>query len=658
MPIIQKILIANRGEIALRIIQTCRAMFIKTVAIYSEADKNAPFVQFADEAVFLGNSPASESYLNASKIIEACRLTGADALHPGYGFLSENADFARLVQENGIVFIGPSPEAIALMGSKIRAKQLMQQNGVPVVPGYNGDNQELDNLVQEAEKIGFPVLIKASAGGGGKGMRVVRQATDLVSAIEGAKREAEVSFGDGQILLEKYFDSVRHIEFQIMGDNHGNVIHLFERECSIQRRHQKVIEEAPSAFLSTDLRQKMGESAVLAGQSIGYTNVGTVEFIVDDAQNYYFLEVNTRLQVEHPVTEMITGLDLVKLQIEIAQGEALQIAPSIQGHAIEARLYAEDPQNNFLPATGTLANWQVPPHIRVDSGVAKGLEISTFYDPMLAKLIVHAPTRAEAVRRMAFALSEMVVLGLANNQAFLAAMMQESDFKIGNFDTHYLNRKPELIESTYLQTSEIQLVMIALVLKSWAERQKQKQFLPHLLSGWRNNFYQPQFEFYQDSQGNKIKAEYIYLADNQFTIKIHLADFDFEKIELIEVDSEKVVYLKAKKRFSFYVSQVAENFYTQIGAKSAKFLRLPRLPEPQKALAKGAYNAPMPGEVVKILVENGQNIQAGAPLLVINSMKMENTIYAHSAGLVEAVFVQEKTLVKAGDRLMKVNEEV
>jgi acetyl/propionyl-CoA carboxylase alpha subunit len=642
MPVIQKIVIANRGEIALRIMQTCRAMCIKTVAVYSEADKNAPFVQFADEAVCLGNSPASESYLNAAKIIEACRLTGADALHPGYGFLSENADFARQISENGLIFIGPSPEAIELMGSKIRAKQLMLQNGVPVVPGYHGDNQTLSHLIQEAEKIG---------------MRVVRQAIDLASAIEGAKREAQLSFGDDTVLLEKYFDSVRHIEFQIFGDNQGKVIHLFERECSIQRRHQKVIEEAPSAFLSAELRQKMGDSAILAGKSIAYTNAGTVEFVVDDSQNYYFLEVNTRLQVEHPVTEMVTGLDLVKLQIEIAQGEPLPINLTLQGHAIEARLYAEDPQNNFLPATGTLANWQMPTAVRVDAGVAKGLEISTFYDPMLAKIIVHAPTRAEAVRRMRFALSEMVVLGLANNQAFLAAMMADSDFQTGNFDTHYLNRKPSLIENTYLQAPEIQLVMIAVVLKNWAERQQQKQFLPHLISGWRNNFYQAQFEFYQDSKGEKIKIEYIYRADNQFDIKIGFDGYDFEKIELIEVNSEKVIYLKDQTRFSFYVAQVLEDFYTQIGAKSAKFTRLPRLPEPQKVLAKGAYNAPMPGEVVKILVESGQSIQAGAPLLVINSMKMENTLYAHSAGLVADIFVQEKTLVKAGDRLLKVNED-
>ncbi|MCU0446733.1 MAG: ATP-grasp domain-containing protein [Microscillaceae bacterium] len=656
MPI-QKILIANRGEIALRIMQTCRAMFIQTVAVYSEADRYAPFVQYADEAICLGAAPASESYLNQAKILEACRQSGADALHSGYGFLSENAHFAQLIQENGIIFIGPSPQAIALMGSKIRAKQIMQQNGVPVVPGYNGDNQDLNHLRQEAEKIGFPVLIKASAGGGGKGMRVVRQAADLHNALESAKREAQLSFGDDKVLLEKYFDSVRHIEFQIFGDQHGKVIHLFERECSIQRRHQKVIEEAPSTFLSADLRQKMGDSAILAGKAIAYTNAGTVEFIVDDTQNYYFLEVNTRLQVEHPVTEMITGLDLVKLQIEVAQGLPLPAIPNIEGHAIEARLYAEDPQNNFLPATGTLLHWQTPAPVRVDAGVAKGLEISTFYDPMLAKIIVKAPNRPEAVRQMSYALQQMVVLGLANNQAFLAAMMEDPDFVAGNFDTHYLERKPELIANTYLQTNERQLLLIAILLKSWANRQQQKKALPNLISGWRNNFYQPQFEVYQDTQNQKTKLEYIYSADNQFNIKINAEDADFEKIELIAVDTEKVTFLRSQKRYQIYVAQSGEDFFAQIGAKSARFTRLSRLPEPLKALAKGAYNAPMPGEVVKILVESGQKIVAGAPLLVINSMKMENTMYAHSAGQIEEIYVQEKKTVKAGDRLLKVNED-
>ncbi|HXG65993.1 MAG TPA: biotin carboxylase N-terminal domain-containing protein, partial [Blastocatellia bacterium] len=384
----RKILVANRGEIALRVMRACREMGIATVAVYSDADARAPHVRFADEAAHIGPAPSKESYLHAEKILEAARRAGAEAIHPGYGFLSENADFAAACESAGLTFIGPSAEAIRKMGRKSTARQIMAEAGIPVVPGYDGENQSLETLRAQALEIGLPVLIKAVAGGGGKGMRVARDAGEIEAALEGARREAEKSFGDGTLLLEKYIENARHVEFQILGDLHGNLVHIFERDCSIQMRHQKVVEESPSPALNEELRRLMGEAAVAAGRAIGYANAGTVEFILAPDGKFYFIEVNTRLQVEHPVTEMITGLDLVKLQIEIAEGKRLPFAQDDlrqNGHAIEARLYAEDPANDFLPATGTVYDWEPPAAVeglRIDTGIERGIEVGIYYDPM------------------------------------------------------------------------------------------------------------------------------------------------------------------------------------------------------------------------------------------------------------------------------------
>ncbi|MBP6820827.1 MAG: acetyl-CoA carboxylase biotin carboxylase subunit, partial [Acidobacteria bacterium] len=430
----RKILVANRGEIALRVMRTCRAMGIATVAVYSDADANAPHVRFADEAVHIGAAPAKDSYLNAERILEAAKLTGAEAIHPGYGFLSENADFAEACATAGIVFIGPQAKAIRQMGLKSPARKLAAAAGCPVVPGYDGEDQSDKTLQAEILKIGFPVLIKASAGGGGKGMRVVRSESEIAEAIESARREAEKAFGNGALLLEKFVERARHVEVQILGDQHGNLVHLFERDCSLQRRHQKVIEESPSPAVSPELRQQMGEAAVKVGQAINYSNAGTVEFILTPNNQFYFIEVNTRLQVEHPVTEAVTGVDLVKLQIEIAEGKPLPFTQSelkTSGHAIEARLYAEDPANDFLPATGKLHDWRLPETVeglRIDSGVEAGSEVGIYYDPMLAKLIAHADDRATAIRKLSYALRQLSVQGVTTNREFLLRLVEHAGF--------------------------------------------------------------------------------------------------------------------------------------------------------------------------------------------------------------------------------------
>lgn len=443
---LKKILIANRGEIAVRIIRACREMDISPVAVYSDADQRALHVRLADEAVHIGPPATGESYLSQEKIIQAAVQTGADAIHPGYGFLSENAGFARAVRRAGLIFIGPSSEAIEAMGDKGEARERMQAFGVPVVPGYQGADGE-PALISAAAEIGFPLLLKAAAGGGGKGMRVVRQPEELAEAASAARREALHAFGDQRMILERYIPQARHIEFQILADQHGNTVHVFERECSLQRRHQKIIEEAPSPYLDETLREKMGAAAIAAAQSIGYTNAGTVEFIVDpDSGEFFFLEINTRLQVEHPVTELTAGLDLVQWQIRIAAGETLpftQADLSQRGHAIECRLYAEDPANNFLPATGPLLAYIEPagPGVRIDSGYSSGDQISIHYDPLIAKLIVWGEDRPAAIRRMASALRETTLLGITHNGQFLQDVMADPEFMAGRFHTTWVEER-------------------------------------------------------------------------------------------------------------------------------------------------------------------------------------------------------------------------
>lgn len=451
----KKILVANRGEIALRIMKTARRMGISTVAVYSEADRNAPHVRFADEAVLLGPAPSAQSYLKAEKIIEAAKQLGVDGIHPGYGFLSENAGFARMVEAAGITFIGPQPHSIEVMGSKLSAKEAAKKFNVPMVPGIEQAITDVEMAKEIGRRVGYPILIKASAGGGGKGMRIVEKEKDTKEQMERAISEAVSAFGDGAVFIEKYVTGPRHVEVQVMGDTHGNIVYLFERECSIQRRHQKVVEEAPSAILSPEMRQAMGEAAVRVAQSCNYVGAGTVEFLVDSERNFYFLEMNTRLQVEHPVTEMITGLDLVEIQIRVARGEKLPFTQAdlkINGHALELRVYAEDPLNNFLPSVGTLERYSVPQGlgIRVDGGYEEGMEVPIYYDPMLAKLVVHGADRAEAIQKMKEAIQAYEVEGVATTLPFGQFVLEHPAFVSADFDTHFVNHyyTPEILKAS------------------------------------------------------------------------------------------------------------------------------------------------------------------------------------------------------------------
>ena len=462
MKTIKKILIANRGEIAIRVIRTAKKMGIKTVAIYSTVDRNAPHVRYADEAVCVGNAPSSESYLLGDKIIKVAQELKVDAIHPGYGFLSENSAFAKAVTEAQMIFIGPEAHAIEIMGSKLAAKEAVKAYDIPMVPGIDEAITDVEKAKAIAAKIGYPILIKASAGGGGKGMRVVEKDSELASQMSTAISEATAAFGDGSVFIEKYVASPRHIEIQVMADNHGNVIHLFERECSIQRRHQKVVEEAPSVVLTPQLREEMGQAAIKVAKACNYRGAGTVEFLLDDQLNFYFLEMNTRLQVEHPVTELISGTDLVELQIRVARGEKLSIAQedlSIKGHALELRVYAEDPLNDFLPSVGNLSTYILPegPGIRVDNGFEQGMDIPIYYDPMLSKLIVYAPTREEAIELLSKAIDDYKIEGVQTTLPFGKFVCEHDAFRSGNFDTHFVKNyySPEALKERFKEEARI-----------------------------------------------------------------------------------------------------------------------------------------------------------------------------------------------------------
>lgn len=495
MPEIKKLLVANRGEIALRVMRSAKEMGIKTVAVYSEADREALHVRFADEAVFIGPPASSESYLRIEKIIDAAKKTGTDAIHPGYGFLSENEDFAQAIEDAGMIFIGPSAKAIEVMGSKLAAKEAVAKFNVPLVPGTSEPIDDITKAKKIAGKIGYPILIKASAGGGGKGMRIVENEAEFQEQMERAVSEATSAFGDGSVFIEKYVTKPRHIEFQIFGDKHGNVIHLFERECSTQRRHQKVVEEAPSSVLTPELRKRMGEAAVNVGKSCGYYGAGTVEFILDDNLNFYFLEMNTRLQVEHPVTEMITGIDLVKLQIKVAQGEKLPFKQDdlkFHGHAVEVRVYAEDPSNNFLPDIGTLQTYKRPQGngIRVDDGFEQGMDIPFYYDPMIAKLICHAETREMAIAKTIRAIHEYEITGLETTLGFCNFVMHHEAFRSGNFDTGFVSKyfKPEVLTGTPAPDEEKIAAALSVYLLAKNNTSSQTQQVVNApVSKWKKN---------------------------------------------------------------------------------------------------------------------------------------------------------------------------
>lgn len=634
-------------------------MGIQSVAVYSIADANSPFVQEADQAIFIGEAAPAESYLDQDKIINAAKQASADAIHPGYGFLSEQADFAKRCQKEGLIFIGPNPEAIAAMGSKSAAKNLMDKHKVPTVPGYQGKEQDLTTLKNAAEKIGFPVLLKATAGGGGKGMRIVHQAKDIEKAIEAAKRESMSAFGNDELIVEKYIAAGRHIEFQIFGDQHGNTIHLLERECSLQRRYQKVIEESPSPIMDEVLRQKMGEAAVKAAQALNYDNAGTVEFIFDDKSgDFYFLEVNTRLQVEHPVTEEITGLDLVAMQIESAQGYPLSIQQADvqgKGYAIECRLYAEDPANDFLPVSGKIEQLIFPQveGLRVESAVVSGSDISIFYDPMIAKLIVWDKDRAAALRKMQFVLRKLVCLGTQTNQAFLLQLLTNEQFIKGEYDTQFIEQKIKLGESENYSQPQLAYACTACVLQDWSQRNEKRSLLRSLPSGWRNNFseYQKtQFLFKEQA----LDFQYRKHKDG-FEIKFGDLIFNAQIIEKLEhrirlsIDGVQQTYHLSKSGLVWNVHQAA--------AGSIRLAEVGRFPAKEGRTEKGGYEAPMPSQVIKLLVKEGQEVKSGDGLIVLSSMKMENTIEAAEDGIVEEIFAEEGGNIEAGFLLLKLKEQ-
>jgi acetyl-CoA carboxylase biotin carboxylase subunit len=653
----KKILIANRGEIARRIIRTCREMGIRSVAVFSEPDRQSPFVAEADEAVPLGGCTPGESYLRIDRILEAAARAGADAIHPGYGFLAENADFARASAAQGVKLIGPPAEAIAAMGSKIEAKRRMRQAGVPVLPSMDVQGQSIDELAREADNLGWPVLIKASAGGGGRGMRIVRSARELAAAMDAARIESKSAFGDDTVFIEPYLEAPRHVEIQIFGDSHGNVIHLFERECSIQRRHQKIVEEAPSPALDEDLRQRMGQAAVMAGKAIGYQSAGTVEFLLAPDRKFYFLEVNTRLQVEHPVTECITGLDLVRLQIEVAQGAPLSAAARearIAGHAIEARLYAEDPRRDFLPVAGTLHRFDIPslPGIRLDSGVASGSEISTFYDPLLAKVIVHAPTRDEAARRLAQALRRAKLHGVRTNRELLVRLLEHPEFLGGNTDTHFLERHPAAELGKPLGNAQaVRLHAAAAALAFQARNRMEAAVLRHIPSGWRNN----------PSQLHRVKLE---VDGQEVLVEYHLGrrgmvlQVDGQKVDaLVELCRPDGVVLEVDGiRRAFDVNLVGNSAYVDSPLGATEFRIAPRFIPPEEQKAAGSLLAPLPGVVNEVRIQPGDLVEAGQLLLVIESMKMLHPINAPVAGRVAEVHVQAATQVQAGVVLAVIEE--
>ena len=630
------LLIANRGEIACRVMRTAKRMGLRTVAVYSDVDADAPHVAMADQAVRVGSAPVRESYLNVEAILEAARVSGAKAVHPGYGFLSENPDFAEACVKAGLIFVGPPANAIRAMGLKDAAKVLMIKAGVPVVPGYLGDDQSAVALAREAEKTGFPVLIKAVAGGGGKGMRRVDKAGDFVKALEGAQREALSAFGDARVLIEKYVQAPRHIEIQVFADSHGNVVHLFERDCSLQRRHQKVIEEAPAPGLSDAVRKTMGDAAVKCAKAIGYQGAGTVEFIVDGsrglfADSFYFMEMNTRLQVEHPVTEMITGLDLVEWQLRVAAGERLPLEQSqlaIKGHAVEARLYAEDPAKGFLPSIGRLARLRLPAeeaHLRVDAGVAEGGEVSMFYDPMIAKVIAWDDTRTGALSRLAGALETAEVAGVRTNLAFLISTLRHPAFVEGKIDTGFIERHkadlpcapvPAPVEAV-LFAALFQLLSRGAGASPWAK-----------LDGWR--------------LGGVRQADVVRLNDRAVAVSYlkdgwHLSLDDWSG-EVVATLANGLVSADFKgRRDTARVLKLGSDLVVLRQGRSWAFT--PHDPLEAAEHAHGAVTdirAPMPGKIIQMLAEAGVRVRRGQALAVMEAMKMEHTLAAPGDLVVKA----------------------
>lgn len=664
MTIIHKLLVANRGEIACRVMHTAAAMGIITVAVYSDADANAKHVQQADEAVYIGANAAHDSYLNAEKIINAAKRTGANAIHPGYGFLSENSTFAQAVIDAGLIWVGASPAAIEAMGDKRRAKLLLKD--VPLVPGYNGDDQSDKTFITAANEIGFPIMVKAAAGGGGKGMRAVHSVDELPEALQAARREASQAFGDSTLILERLIQNPRHIEIQIIGDAYGKVVSLGERECSIQRRHQKVIEEAPSPAVDADLRARMSAVAVSIGEQLNYSNAGTIEFLVDVDKNFYFMEMNTRLQVEHRVTELISPYgDLVRLQLEIAQGKPLSehnFTP--QRHAIEVRVYAENPSNEFLPTNGKILKWnvdQLQAHALIDNGVNQGDTVTTFYDPLLAKIIVTGDDRADALKRLDHVLAQTVLLGVQHNVDFLRRVVKHPSFAAGEIDTGFITRHAELVQAP--ETPPTSVLIAAGIAKTG-----------DLSNHWRNNPYRSvrqTFQFGEQSftvsLTNEVRNPHVYRvtlsvgertntdlvnvnAQNGQTFDIIVNEHDAQKGELtfsIDGYRQTLSVIEGADQ-NWWIHSPHEGTF-----KLTWVSPLPASNTMQQNTATGSLRAPMPGTIIAVHAQNGQHVNQGEVLLVIEAMKMEHRIKAPHAGMVAALHLEVGQYIQEGIPLLE-----
>ena len=660
----ERVLIANRGEIACRVIRTCRRLGIHTIAVYSDADKDAQHVRLADEAWPIGGPRPAESYLRGDAILDVAKKSGAQAIHPGYGFLSENTAFARACMEAGVAFIGPRPESIDAMGSKAAAKALMEQHGVPLVPGYHGDNQDTQVLAEQARKTGFPLMIKAAAGGGGKGMRIVRAEKEFADALASAQREAASSFGDTRVILERYVEHPRHIEFQVFGDTHGNVIHLNERECSAQRRYQKVLEETPSPFLNSERRQAMGEAAVAAAKAVNYVGAGTVEFIVAQDGSFYFMEMNTRLQVEHPVTEMITGLDLVEWQLRVAAGERLPLRQAdikAHGHAIEVRLYAEDPDQNFLPSSGKLRTLRLPAtsrHVRLDGGVIEGDTVTIFYDPMIAKLIVYDANRTQALQRLREALAECEIVGPKSNVAFLERLVRHPVVIEGRIDTGYLDRHLDEFLTGDASPSEHVLFAAATAALLYDERavladaaNSSDPYSPwSRADAWRVGH-----------AGKRIVA--LALREQRYEIEAHGRDGDYQlqhasaQCEVrgarFDGDALSARFEGQGMRFAVHAVQERISLHDANGQRHA-FARAAAFAWQSKEGGGGnQIIAPMPGRVVLVKASAGDTVEEGQEVLVMEAMKMELALKAPRAGTIESVSAAQGEFVEADAVLVR-----
>lgn len=636
------LLVANRGEIACRIFRTARRLGLRTVAVYSDADADAMHVSMADDAVGLGPAPAAQSYLDIEKVIAAAKQSAAEAIHPGYGFLSENAEFARACEAAGIVFVGPPAAAIETMGSKMASKQLMQDAGVPVLPGYHGANQDAAFLAEQAQAVGFPVLIKASAGGGGKGMRLVTNAAEFDAQLAGAKREALAAFGDDAVLLERFLTSPKHIEVQLMADTHGEVVHLFERDCSVQRRHQKVIEEAPGPTVTPTLREKLGQTAIMAARKVGYVGAGTVEFIAE-GDEFFFMEMNTRLQVEHPVTEAITGLDLVELQLQVAAGEPLAVTQSqlqMTGHAVEVRLYAESPAKKFLPSTGRLSHFSIPDTIRVDTGVRSGDNITPHYDPMLAKLIAHGEDRPTAVAALANALRGAKVAGVEHNLGYLIGVLEHDAFAAGDYTT-------SIAEAVHEEVVPDQQAAFSVLAALFILEQQQGTDVWQSSAGFRSNLpARQQVLLRQGKQQLQVDIGAEQATVNEVQLGLGVAHEQHSGAVNARINGHnRHGYVMRDGGFVYVMCDGHTERFVEVTDDISRYQN--------QALSRGGVAAPMPGQVIAVNVKAGDAVKPGDVLVVVEAMKMEHSVTAAKAGTVKKVLFGPGDRVEEGVELVE-----